>query len=132
MDMERLTFYGLSWGAYQGPIYIVAEEERIKYGMLFAGGLLSDGTLDPSVDPINYLKHVKVPIFMINGNQDALFPIETSAKAMYDLLGSEDTQFKTYDGGHSLFGLVSAEVRGEVLKWMDDHLGPVESESQKP
>jgi len=132
MDMEKLTFYGLSWGAYQGPIYIVAEEERIKYGMLFAGGLLSDGMLDPSVDPINYLKHVKVPIFMINGNQDALFPIETSAKAMYDLLGSEDTQFKTYDGGHSLFGLVSAEVKGEVLKWMEDHLGPVESESQKP
>jgi serine/threonine protein kinase/dienelactone hydrolase len=127
MDMERLTFYGLSWGAFQGPIYMVAEEKRIKYGMLFAGGLLSDGLFDPSVDPINYLAYVKVPTLMINGNQDALFPIETSSKAMYDLLiGSEDTQFKTYDGGHSLFGLVSAEVKGDVLKWMDEHLGPVD------
>jgi homoserine acetyltransferase len=105
---------------------MVAEEESIKYGMLFAGGLLSDGMFDPSVDPINYLAHVKVPILMINGNQDALFPIETSSKTMYDLLGSEDKKFKTYNGGHDLFGLVSAEVKGDVLKWMDDHLGPVD------
>ncbi|UCC98892.1 MAG: protein kinase [Phycisphaerales bacterium] len=126
MNMEKLTFYGLSWGACQGPVYLVAEEERIKYGMLFAGGLISDGVFDPSVNPIDYLAHVQVPILMINGDQDAIFPIETSSKAMYDLLGSEDKQFRTYDGGHSLFGLVSSEVKDDVLKWMDKHLGRVD------
>jgi hypothetical protein len=71
---------------------------------------------------------------MINGLQDAIFPIETSARAMYDLLGSQDKLFLTYDGGHDLWGLISPKIKGDVLKWMDDdkHLGPVDFESQKP
>jgi pimeloyl-ACP methyl ester carboxylesterase len=134
MDMEKLTFYGLSWGAYQGPIYMVAEEKRIKYGMLFAGGLVSDDLFDATVDPINYLAHVKAPVLMINGDQDALFPYETSQKPMFDLLGSQDKSFLPYSGGHGLWGLISPEIKGGVLKWMEDdkHLGPVNFESQKP
>ncbi len=126
MDMNKLTYYGLSWGAFVAPGFMVAEEERIKYGMLFGGGLLNDGLFDATIDPINYLAHVKVPVLMINGLLDSIFPIETSARAMYDLLGSEDKQLKTYNGGHDLFGLISAEVKGDVLKWMDEHLGRVD------
>jgi serine/threonine protein kinase/pimeloyl-ACP methyl ester carboxylesterase len=132
MDMEKLTYYGLSWGAYKGPIFMRVEQKRIKYGMLFGGGLFSVNIWRPQVDNINYCGHVKAPVLMINGLQDALFPIETSARAMYDLLGSQDKLFLTYDGGHSLWGLISPKIKGDVLKWMDEHLGPVDFESQKP
>jgi dipeptidyl aminopeptidase/acylaminoacyl peptidase len=126
MDMEKLTFYGLSWGAYQGPIYMVAEEKRVKYGMLFAGGLLNDGLFDATTDPMNYLGHVKAPVLMINGDQDSIFPFETSQKPMFDLLGSQDKRFLPYSGGHGLWGLISPEIKGKVLEWMDEHLGPVD------
>jgi len=132
MDMEKLTYYGMSWGAFMGPIFMRVEQERIKYGMLLGGGLLSANIFKPQVDPINYLKHVQAPVLMINGLMDSLYPIETSSRAMYDLLGSEDKEFKTYNGGHDLFGLISAEVKGDVLKWMDEHLGPVDFESPEP
>jgi pimeloyl-ACP methyl ester carboxylesterase len=132
MDMEKLTYYGLSWGAYKGPIFMRVEQQRIKYGMLFGGGLLGPNIWRPQVDHFNYCGHVRAPVLMINGLQDSIFPIETSARAMYDLLGSEDKEFKTYNGGHDLFGLVSTEIKGDVLKWMDKHLGPIDFESQKP
>ncbi|MHC4567682.1 MAG: protein kinase domain-containing protein [Planctomycetota bacterium] len=132
MDMDKLTYYGLSWGAFQGPIYMVAERKRIKYGILLGGGLIDEGLYEARVDPINYLGHVEAPALMIGGTMDAIFPHETSQQPMFDLLGSKDKEFETYEGGHGLFGLVSTQVKSKVLKWLDEHLGPVDSQGQEP
>lgn len=126
MAMDELTYYGFSWGAFQGPIFLAAEADRIKFAMLFVGGLIGDDLLHERVDPIHYLSHIHMPALMINGTVDSIFPFETSAKPMYDLLGSEDKKLITFAGGHNLWGLVGTEVKGDILKWLDEHLGPVE------
>jgi dienelactone hydrolase len=126
MDMDKLTYYGFSWGSFQGPIFLATESDRIKFAMLFVGGLIGDNLLHERVDPIHYLPHIRMPVLMINGTMDSIFPFETSAKPMYDLLGSEDKKLITFAGGHNLWGLVGTEVKGDILRWMDDRLGPVE------
>jgi len=126
MDMDRLTYYGFSWGSLHGPIFISAEAQRIKYAMLFVGGLVADNLAHERVDPIHHLPHIRVPALMINGTMDSIFPLETSARPMYDLLGSKDKKLITFAGGHNLWGLVGTEVKGDVLRWLDEHLGAVE------
>jgi hypothetical protein len=69
---------------------------------------------------------------MVNGVHDGFFPLETSVEPMRKFLGSTDKELKVYDGGHGMFGLFFWQVRDDVLKWMDEHLGPVDFESKKP
>lgn len=126
MAMDRLAYYGFSWGSMQGPVFLAAEADRIQYAMLFVGGLIVDGAFHERVDPIHFLPHIEMPVLMINGTLDSIFPFETSAKPMYDLLGSQDKKMITFAGGHNPWGLVGAEVKGDILQWMDEHLGAVE------
>ena len=109
-----------------GPVFLTAERDRIQYAMLFVGGLIEDGFLHERLDPIQFLPHIRLPVLMVNGTMDSIFPFETSAKPMYDLLASDDKTMVPFAGGHNLWGLMGAAVKDEVLKWLDDHLGPVE------
>jgi dienelactone hydrolase len=121
IDDERIAYYGLSWGAWLGPI-MMAVEERIELGVLVAGGL-PPWKLDPAADPINFAPHVRVPVLTIAGKQDYMFPVETSARPMHDFLGSADAdkELKIYDVGH---GGLSGQIRGDVLGWLDRYFGP--------
>jgi len=125
IDGERIAYYGLSWGAWLGPI-MLAVEERIKLGILVVGGL-PYVKLAPAADPMNFAPRVKVPVLTIGGEHDYIFPVETSVKPMHEFLGSANKELKTYDGGHgSLMVLFSRQIRGDVLGWLDRYLGPVD------
>ncbi|MFB0553400.1 MAG: SUMF1/EgtB/PvdO family nonheme iron enzyme [Phycisphaerae bacterium] len=124
IDDEKIAYYGISWGAWLGPI-MLAVEERIGSGILLLGGFPA-WKLDPAVDPINFAPRVKVPVLIISGEVDSLFPIETSARPMHDFLGSADKELKTYDGGHDIFVPFGQQIKGDVLDWMDRYLGPVD------
>ncbi len=125
IDGERIAYYGLSWGAWLGPIMLTVEE-RIKLGILVVGGL-PYCKLAPAADPINFAPRVKVPVLIIGGEHDYIFPVETSVRPLHKLLGSADKELKTYAGGHgSLLVLFSRQIRGDVLGWLDRHLGPVD------
>jgi dienelactone hydrolase len=126
IDNEKIAYYGMSWGARIGPI-ILAVEERIKLGILVAGGF-GGRQYPPATDPFNFAPHVKVPVLMINGEHDFIFPVETSQKPMFEFLGTpaEDKAHILYPGGHGLMTLFSRQVKGDVLGWLDRYLGPVD------
>jgi dienelactone hydrolase len=121
LDHDRIVYFGFSWGAMYGAI-IPAVEERLKASMLVVGGLDSD--VRPEVDQFNYVGRVKIPTLMLNGRYDFRFPYESSAKPMYDLLGTPSDQKtqKLYDTDH---GVPRNEVVKETLAWLDRFLGPV-------
>ena len=126
IDHEKIAYYGMSSGARLGSI-MLAVEGRIKVGLLMLGGF-SQNERHPAIDEINFAPRVKVPVLMINGREDVIFPLKTSQIPMYELLGTPDEhkEHKIYPGGHGLLGLFSRQIRGDVLGWLDRYLGPVD------
>jgi dienelactone hydrolase len=126
IDSERIGYYGTSWGAVLGPI-MLAVEDRIDTGVFVVGGISPDDW-HRSVDMPLFAKRVTIPVLMINGTEDSIVPLKTSAVPLFELLGTNEQhkQHKLYPGGHGLFGLFSKEIRADVLAWLDHYLGPVE------
>ena len=76
-------------------------------------------------DAVNYAPRVHVPVLMINGRYDSIFPYELSQVRMFDLLGSAANEKKhvVYDVGH--FRYPRNSMAKEVTDWFDKYLGPV-------
>jgi dipeptidyl aminopeptidase/acylaminoacyl peptidase len=121
IDHEKLAFYGVSRGAFHGPL-IPAVEERLKASVLI-GGCIQGSNL-PEGDEINYVTRVKVPTLMLNGKYDSICPMEKTAKPMFDLLGTpaEHKRLVLYDTDHIP---PRNEIIKETLAWLDRYLGPV-------
>jgi dienelactone hydrolase len=83
---DKIGFLGWSWGGFMGGI-MPAVEKRIKTVVLNVGGMEMHKAL-PEADQINYLPRIVQPVLMLNGKHDMYFPVETSQKPMYDLLGT--------------------------------------------
>jgi formylglycine-generating enzyme required for sulfatase activity/dienelactone hydrolase len=122
LRLEKLTYIGLSWGATVAPI-MISIESRIKNAVLVGGGL-EFGKALPEVDALNFAPHVKVPVLMVNGRYDNLFPIETSQKPMFTLLGtpSRDKRHVVFEAGHVP---PSDLMRKDILDWLDRYQGAV-------
>ncbi len=119
---KKFGYYGFSWGSEMAPI-MCAAEPRIKAAIYHVGGLMMQETF-PEVDPINFLPRVKIPVLMLNGKNDTFFPVETSQKPMFRLLGTPENEKKIiiYDGGHLV---PRSELMKESLSWFDKYLGTV-------
>lgn len=122
MQIDQLGYLGWSWGGFMGGI-IPAIEKRIKAVVLNVGGMEMNPAL-PEVDQINYLPRVTQPVLMLNGRHDMFFPVETSQKPMFDLLGTpaEDKRIIIYEAGHLV---PRTEFVKETLAWYDKYLGAV-------
>jgi len=125
MDMEKLTYLGLSWGAGNGPLF-VALEDRIRFAVLLSGGCFVWNEQPPAADAARFARHVKVPTLMCNGRYDTFFPYETSQRPLFDLLGTpvEDKVHKTYPTEHGIIGPSGDQARRDILEWLDKYLGP--------
>lgn len=121
IDMNRLTYFGVSWGGAMAPVMIVVEP-RIKVAILVSGGLVMQPT-QPEVDPFNFLSRVTVPTLMINVPTDYFFPLEQSQKPFFQLLGSEFKKHVVVEGGSGHSPPINLIV-GESLHWFDQHLPP--------
>jgi formylglycine-generating enzyme required for sulfatase activity len=121
IDIGKLAYIGFSLGAGTGP-HLIAVELRIKAAVLLSGGAGERGPAE--VDPWNYASRVKVPVLMLNGKSDFLFPVETSQLPLFRMLGTpeKDKKLKLYEGGHDIYGRL--EVIGDMLDWLDRYLGP--------
>ncbi len=122
----QFGFYGVSWGASLGPLAL-ALEPRIKAAILVSGGLSGARTL-PEADPFNFAPRVSVPVLMINGDQDYLFPVERSQQPLFELFGTVESRKHrtTFPGGHNVYSpLFRNRLLQETLPWLDEHLGPV-------
>ena len=122
IQADKIGYLGWSWGGFMGGI-IPAVEKRIKAIVLNVGGMEMNRAF-PEVDQLNYLPRVTQPILMLNGKHDMFFPVETSQKPMYDLLGTPSNLKKkiVYDAGHLV---PRTDFVKETLVWFDQYLGPV-------
>jgi eukaryotic-like serine/threonine-protein kinase len=124
-DINRVGCFGLSQGANLAPI-AGALEKRIKVFVLEAGGFGSDPTNDPrpESDPMNFAPRHTAPTLLLNGKYDMAFPVETSAKPFFQLLGTpvKDKRLALFDGGH--LPPLTTNVKREMLLWLDRYLGP--------
>ena len=86
IDTTKLGFYGVSLGAAEGA-RLVAVDPRFKTAVLASGGL-RDGDL-PEVDAWNFAPRVRIPVLMLNGRDDFIFPVETHQKPLFEALGTQ-------------------------------------------
>jgi dienelactone hydrolase len=123
IQSERLAYYGISWGAEVAPV-MLAVERRFKTAILTAGGLPPSTRALPEADEINFVPQVRVPVLMLNGRYDAVFPVESSQVPLFRLLGTpeKDKRHVIYESGHFP---PRREVKRETLDWLDRYLGPV-------
>lgn len=122
IDHSKLAYEGYSWGAAMGAL-LPAMEDRLKALVLIAPGFYLQHRL-PEVDQLNFAPRVKVPVLMLNGRFDFIFPTAYSQEPMFRLLGTplEHKRRVVYDTGHDI---PRAEMIKETLNWLDRYLGPV-------
>jgi serine/threonine protein kinase/predicted esterase len=122
LDAERVAYFGTSWGGALGAI-LPAVEPRFKAVLLYVAGFCFQRAL-PEADQIHYAPRVTQPTLMLNGELDFFFPIETSQRPMFELLGApaEHKRWLTYPRGHTV---PKTELIKETLAWLDRYLGPV-------
>lgn len=124
IDMDKIAYIGISWGARRGLIFS-AVENRYRSAILIGGGLVkSDLQILPEANPINFAPRIKCPVLFLNGKYDEVFPYETNALPLYNLL-REPKKLALLEGGH----VPPLEVRVPVInKWLDETLGLVKYE----
>lgn len=122
IQSDKIGYLGFSWGGFMGGI-IPAVERRIKVIVINVGGMEMNRAF-PEVDQLNYLPRVTQPVLMLNGKHDMFFPLETSQKPMYNLLGtpSRDKKQIIYEAGHLV---PRTDFVKETLIWFDQYLGVV-------
>ena len=122
IDRTRLGYFGLSWGATMGPT-VLALEPRLKAAVLVNGGFWQQKAA-PEVEQINFAPRVKVPVLMLNGRYDFIFPVETSQLPMFRLLGTspEHKRHVLLDSGHSV---PARALVTHTLQWFGQYLDPV-------
>ena len=121
IDRNKLAYCGISWGGEMGTL-IPAVEDRIKVAILYLGGFGSSP--NPEADSANYYTpRIKVPVLMLNGRYDMIFPFETAVKPAFDLLGTAkaDKRLVVYDSDHYI---PTKEMIRESLNWLDHYFGP--------
>jgi eukaryotic-like serine/threonine-protein kinase len=125
VDRDRLGVFGISRGARMLPVLAVAEQ-RLKAAALISAGLIPTPLMLPEDDPFNFVPRFQVPTLMLNGRFDFIFPLESSQRPMFRLLGApeKDKRLALWDAGHACPAYQKAAR--EVLDWFDRYLGPVE------
>jgi pimeloyl-ACP methyl ester carboxylesterase len=99
-------------------------DPRFKASVI-AGGGFTPGRLPPEVDPFNFAPRIRVPTLMVNGRADFNFPLETSQRPLFRLLGPpvEHKRHALVEGGHMPVRV--HDYIKEILDWFDRYLGPV-------
>lgn len=123
IDAGRIAYYGYSLGAVSA-LPVVGVEDRLKTAILLTGGLRGD-VFAPEVDPVTFIPRLKLPVLLLGGELDFIFPLESAQKPLFKLLGTPADQKRmvTFAGaGHVPPRL---ELIREVLAWLDQRLGPV-------
>jgi cephalosporin-C deacetylase-like acetyl esterase len=125
IDSRKVAFEGLSWGGFVAPI-VLAVEHRFAAAIVVLGGLDDVNRPRPEVDLLNYAPRVRLPVLMLNGRYDLVFPLESSVRPMFQLLGSPpgDKVLRVYESDHMI---PRAELIRESLAWLDKYLGPVQT-----
>jgi dienelactone hydrolase len=125
IDSRRVAYEGFSWGGYVAPI-VLAVENRFAAAIVVLGGLEQLARPRPEADLLNYAPRIRLPVLMLNGRYDLVFPLEASARPMFDYMRTppRDKVLRVYDSDHSV---PRTELVRESLAWLDKYLGPVQT-----
>ncbi len=128
LDRERIGYYGASLGAYSG-VLIGAIETRLK-AMVLMGGGLARVPVPQEIDPLNFAPRLRLPTLMVNGEGDFQYPLETTQRPLFRLLGAdaERKHHALFTGGHMPLDI--HDVMREILDWFDRFLGPVDARAR--
>jgi hypothetical protein len=119
-----IGYYGLSWGAGSATP-VLAIENRIKAAVLADGGLSIVRWQRQERDPLHYLPRIRIPVLMLNGEYDAIFPRVESQEPMFQLLGTPAEHKKHRLSKDSHTAIIQHARVQETLDWFDRYLGPV-------
>ena len=122
LDHGKLAYYGVSQGARESSV-MLALENRFHTAVLVGGGFSQEPQF-PEIREINFAPRVKLPVLMINGRYDFIFPVEASQNPKFRLLGTPqaDKRHLLFDSGHVP---PRNDMIRETLDWLDHYLGPV-------
>ena len=115
-------------GACCGALTALSQEPRVKAAVLLTGGMEREEiSTPPETDVRNFLPRWRMPVLLLGGECDFAFPVETSQKPLFTLLGTPAEHKR-----HVIFESAGhvpprMDVIREVLGWLDRYLGPVES-----
>jgi dienelactone hydrolase len=117
-----LAFFGVSWGAMWGA-NVLALERRFKVGVLSDGGLTA-AKKPAEVDQFNFAPRVSMPVLMLNGDSDFIYPTEASQKPLFRILGTPaaDKRQVILRSGHGVLGPQRSQAVREILDWLDKYL----------
>jgi dipeptidyl aminopeptidase/acylaminoacyl peptidase len=100
---------------------LVLEERRIDTAVLNVGGLDDVYHYLPEIDTFNFVTRVRTPVLMVNGEYDTEYPLESSQKPMFQLLGTEPEHKKLYVTPAAHIVPRDVLIR-ETLDWFDRYL----------
>ena len=123
IDATKLAYFGASWGGYMSGI-MMAIEPRLRAGILLCPGLTLNRP-QPEVDPFNFLPRVKIPVLMVDGPYDPIFPQQASQEPMFRALGTAagSKRFVSVpDAGHCP---PRNAFWSEALPWLEKYVGAV-------
>lgn len=124
VDTERIAFVGLSLGAASGQV-MARFEERLATLILWSGGFGASSYEESAPGIVRSVEETTIPVLMLNGRHDTVFPYATHQVPFFQRLGTPDDQKRhvVWDAGH--FGFPIGEFIGENLNWLDSLFGPV-------
>ncbi len=124
-DNDKCAYFGLSWGASEPGFIITALEKRLKAAVFLCGGFHDYPDILPESNPVNFAPRIRLPIIMMNGVYDEIFPLEPNAKVAFRLFGApeKDKFLKSYASSHYL--LTTNVWIKDTLDFLDRYLGPV-------
>jgi dienelactone hydrolase len=126
IDMKKIVVYSYSWGFLAGTI-LPAIEERLAANVIVLSGMTEIEREE--INPINYVRRVKIPTLLISGEYDSNFSLEQRAKPLFDLLGTPEDQ-KHHVICESDHFIQKNIVVKDVLWFLDKYLEPVRPAGQ--
>lgn len=119
---DQIGYTGASFGA-STSLALLALEERLTGALLLLPGF-TYRDLPPEADAVNHVPRVTMPVLMIGGKYDYVFPVETAQQPLFDQLGTpdEDKIFLLYEMGHGPFP--RGQTMRDMLPWLDKYFGP--------
>jgi len=123
IDADRIFYYGTSFGS-STSLPLLDLEPRLKAALLTLPGY-TYRQVPPEMDAVNYAPHVTMPVLMIGGRDDYVFPVETAQRPLFEQLGTPaaDKRHLLYPMGHG--PIPGGQFRRDVFPWLDKYLGPV-------
>jgi hypothetical protein len=73
---------------------------------------------------LNFVPRIRIPVLMLNGDNDFNYPVRTLQVPLFRLLGTApaDKRHFIVEGGHVVPRNLTAK---ETIAWLDHYLGPV-------